>query len=359
MPGKLTLSILVFMWAEPAATAGNKIIPHLIQTPEFSTWVKIVNLCESPSNYRIGFFNSDGGEAKFAFSSGELWGGVRGDEVPPGAIRWFHLPESEDGSMREGYGEITDDWSGCIAFEVVYFQILPDERSRWALTLPARLSESGVATSFYASDSCDTAIALASDGSGVGLEILDPSGEVLGSADLGGIHHTSFRVKDQLHSLGNADGQHGTLKIRGKASAVNLIVCDGEIRGSRFVHPLPATGSVSLPSGEGYEVVSFVSKYRGEGSFGHKYSFRMELKNPTQTDKSYEFDLLFRDSDGFVIKRLHLTGDCGNYDFHCISEVLSVPAGQTRTFEGTEDWIYFDEDPRRVTVEPEITVAVE
>ena len=349
MPGKLTLSILVFMWAAPAATAGNKIIPHLIQTPEFSTWVKIVNLCESLSNYRIGFFDSDGGEAKFAFSSGELWGGVRGDEVPPGAIRWFHLPESEDGSMREGYGEITDDGSGCIAFEVVYFQILPDERSRWALTLPARLSESGVATSFYASDSCDTAIALASDGSGVGLEILDPSGEVLGSADLGGIHHTSFRVKDQLHSLGNADGQHGTLKIRGKASAVNLIMFDGEIRGSRFVHPLPAAGAGSLPSASYYEVVSFAFKLLSASmSYGHEYSYRLTIRNPTKKDYGYAAELVFRDEDGFLVAR-EIIARGGLYP-----PLLRVPAGQTRTFEDVVSFILFEAEPSKVTVEVKI-----
>ena len=281
MPRNLTLLILGLWAASSSVQAGNKIIPHIVQTPEFSTWMEIVNLCESPSGYRIDFFGSDGQRAEFAFPSGELWTGVYANEILPGTTRWFHLLRSEDGSLREGYGEITEDGNGCIAFEVFYQQLLPDGGIRRASVLPARLSESGVATRFFAYDSCDTAIAIASDGSGVGLEILDPSGEVLGSFDLGGIHHRSFRMKDQLHSLGNDDVQHGILKIRGKASAVNLLMCDGEISARRFVHPLPSTVQ--------YEVVEFSAKHLERDwinayLYGHKYAYRLTLRNPTQKD---------------------------------------------------------------------------
>ena len=42
------------------AQAGNRIIPYLIQAPEFSTWIKIINLCSEPSSYQIYFIGSDG-----------------------------------------------------------------------------------------------------------------------------------------------------------------------------------------------------------------------------------------------------------------------------------------------------------
>ena len=42
------------------AQAGNRIIPYLIQTPEFSTWIKIINLCSEPSSYQLYFIGSDG-----------------------------------------------------------------------------------------------------------------------------------------------------------------------------------------------------------------------------------------------------------------------------------------------------------
>ena len=350
MPGKLLL-ILGLWWAVALNTlAANKIIPHLVQTPEFRTWLEIVNLCESPSDYRIDFFGSDGLRAEFAFRSGELWTGVYGNDILPGTTRWFHLPKSEDGSFREGYGEIIEDGKGCIAFEVFYQKLLPDG-TRAASVLPARLSESGVATPFFAYDSCDTAIAIASDGSGVGLEVLDPSGEVLGSVDLGGIHHTSFRMNDQLHSPGNDDGQHGILKIRGKASAVNLLTCDGEIVSRRPVYSLPPTVQ--------FEVLSFTAKHLERNRsktyiYGHKYAYLLTLKNPTQTDLSYEAELICRDQEGFVVARTDIAGRSV-----FTPPLLDVQAGQTQTFEGTVDrGLHFETDPAEITMEVAVEVYI-
>ena len=207
-----------------------------------------------------------------------------------------------------------------------------------------------MATRFFAYDSCDTAIAIASDGSGVGLEILDPSGEVLGSFDLGGIHHTSFRMKDQLHSLGNDDVQHGILKIRGKASAVNLLMCDGEISARRFVHPLPSTVQ--------YEVVEFSAKHLERDwinayLYGHKYAYRLTLRNPTQKDLEYEAEVMCRDQEGFVLARTDIIVENNVFEPR---RKFPVQAGQTETFEGTIDkYLKFETDPDEITVE----VAVE
>ncbi len=102
-------------------------------------------------------------------------------------------------------------------------------------------------------------------------------------------------------------------------------------------------------------VVSFEAKRIGDGVFfgGHEYAYKLTLRNPTQTDQNYEVDLLFRDSDGFVVERTSITGSCNSYDFSCFRESLLVPAGQTRTFEDTA-FPSFNLDPSEVTIEVEI-----
>ena len=106
-----------------------------------------------------------------------------------------------------------------------------------------------------------------------------------------------------------------------------------------------------------YEVVSFSAKSLGyHQGFGYEYAFLLTLKNPTESNLAYELDILFRDSDGFVVKRVPLTGSCNSYDFDCIEERLPIPAGQTRTFEDTF-YDYGEYDFSDVTIEPDITVA--
>ena len=259
MPGKLLL--ILGLWAAALnAQAANKIIPNLVQTPDFSTLIKMINLCDSPSRYEILFFGSDGERKEFAVVNGELWSGVYDDEVIPAANYFFYLPPASEGK-NQGYGEITDDSGGCIALEVLYLQSLPEERIAWEQTVPRKFSESGVAVSFYVSDSCDMAIAFAGKGTGVSLEATDETGKVIGQRELGEVHHTSFMLKDVFSTeLGEGESL-GLLKINGNVSAVGLLMCDGEISGTRFVHPLPSNGSEisasDLPRSYFYEVVSF------------------------------------------------------------------------------------------------------
>ena len=102
-----------------------------------------------------------------------------------------------------------------------------------------------------------------------------------------------------------------------------------------------------------YEVVSFAAKYLRDRFFGYEYSYRLALRNPTRTDKTYNVALLFRDSDGFVVERGWIV-----ICLYCSTRVeFNVPAGQTITFEGTTDGLSFAPDPGDVTVEAAITVA--
>ena len=342
----LTLTLL---WVTTAnLQAGNRIIPYLVQTPDFSTTIQIINLCSEPSGYLIHFIGSDGERTDFAFSSGELWSGVYEEDISPGANYFFSLPESED-EIRQGYGEIVDDGNGCIAFEVSYRQSLPDGSFKWARTVPRPLSSSGVAVPFFFMDSetlsCDTAVAIAGDGTRVSLEATDgiTPGETLDRIELGPVYFAAVTVKDQfpLASANNNGSSAGVLRILGNVSAVASLTCNGELIGYRYVHPLP-----SATQREGYEVVSFAAKYLGYNMYsGHQYSYRLELRNPTQTKRTYRATLLFRDADGFVVHRTGLWGGPSK---------LHVAAGRTRLFEDTQAWVYFDNDPSEITVDVEI-----
>ena len=89
--------------------------------------------------------------------------------------------------------------------------------------------------------------------------------------------------------------------------------------------------------GAQYEVVSFAAKPLGGYQFflGYEYTFRLILKNPTQTNLAYEVDVLFRGSDGFVVDRAKILAR----DHHASSAVseeasYAVPAAQTRYVRG-------------------------
>ena len=344
----IRLLTLALLWAaSTSAQAGNKIIPHLFQDPDFSTRIIISNLCSFPASYLIRFIGFDGAPVSMAFSDGELWSGVYNNEVPPGANYSFSLPESEE--SRQGYGNIMDDGDGCIAFEVHYRQLLQrqlfqDESFKWAQIVPRQFSSPGVAVSFYLTDSCDTAVFIAGDGTLVSLEATDRSGEILDQIELGHVHHAAFMMKDEFPlataALENGSSS-GMLKISGNVNAMGVKMCDGEIVRHRYVHLLPQTVQ--------YEVVSFSAKHLKRRwietyIYGHKYAYRLTIKNPTQKDFTYEAEVLFRDEDGFVVDR----ADIGGFD---------VPAGETRTFEGTVDkGLRFETDPGEITVEVSLEV---
>ena len=347
----LTLTLL---WVTTATLqAGNRIIPYLIQAPEFSTWIQIINVCSEPSGYLIYFIGSDGERTEFAFSSGELWNGVHGDEISPGANYFFSLPESED-EIRQGYGEIIDDGDGCIAFEVHYRQSLPDGSFKWARTVPRNFSSSGVAVSFFFSDSCDTGIAIAGDGTRVSLEATD-QGEILDRVELGNVYFAGVTMKDQFPSLGDENGvAGGILRILGNVGAVASITCDGELRRDRYVHPLPPTVQ--------YEVLSFTAKHLERDwidayLYGHKYAYRLTLRNPTQKDLAYEAELLCRDEDGFVVARSEIVEPVRG--IYSRTRRFHVNAGSTRAFEGTSGkGLHFETDPSEITVEVIVKVWI-
>ncbi len=343
------LFLMIGLWA--AATnvqAGNKIIPYLIQAPEFRTWITITNLCDFPASYRIDFKGSDGEWVKFAWPDGKLWSAVRDDMDPRQSYSVRLESQSE---LRQGYGEITDDSGVCVVFEVYYGQTLPDGSSeRQGPILPRKLSETGVSTVFFVSDVCDTSIAIAGNGGDVSLEELNWSGELLAREEIENVHHEAFTVKDVFPF---EETTLGWLDIKGNVDVVAMWMCDEKMANAPVVHPLPTTVQ--------YEVVGFETRHLERDwiesrLYGHKYAYRLTIRNPTQKDLSYEAEAICRDQEGFVLARTDIIVENNVFEPR---RKFPVQAGQTKTFEGTIDkYLKFETDPSEVTVEVAVEVWI-
>ena len=347
--------VLGLLAAASAFAQANKIIPHIVQAPDWSTWIQVINLCSEPSNYRMALKGADGERQPFVFPDGNLWSEAYNDDIAARETYWLSFPR--DSVALAGYGEITEDGNGCIAFEVIYEQTFPDDDFWMERIVPGKRASAGATFSFYITSACDLSIALAGDGTPVSLEAADRSGEILASKSLGNVHYTRFMLKDKFPELAPVgdDNLAGTVKVGGNISVVGLRMCNGELWRAVHVHPLPAgAGGTTVTSRPGtssseYEVVEFAAKLIAidtTGIAGHTYSYRLKLKNPSQVDHKYRVEVRFRDSDGFVVawERVGVWDEC-----YCVS------AGQTRLFEGTF-LNYFRADEWEYTVEAEITV---
>ena len=250
---KISLALLALTTMMPLASAQSlssvRYIPHITQGRGWSTEFHIFNLCSSSSQYSGSFRDSDGELREFYFSD-ELWTGFGVQDLKARAHHFWRLPNTED--VRQGYGEITDDGSGCVAVETFYVQHLSSGQTRRAVSPTQHLS-SGVGISFINSDECDTGVAIIGNGESVSLEAVDWDGETLGQADLGNIFHTSFLLSERLPVVKN---HQGTVQINGNVSALSLEFCNGNLAQSRWAHPVPGAQVV---------VVSFEAKRIGDG----------------------------------------------------------------------------------------------
>ena len=221
---KISLALLALTTMMSLASAQSlssvRYIPHITQGRGWSTEFHILNLCSSSSQYSGSFRDSDGELREFYFSE-ELWTGFGVQDLKARAHHFWRLPNTED--VRQGYGEITDDGSGCVAVETFYVQHLSSGQTRRAVSPTQHLS-SGVGISFINSDECDTGVAIIGNGESVSLETVDGDGETLGQADLGNIFHTSFMLSERLPVVKN---HQGTVQI------------NGNLAQSRWAHPVP------------------------------------------------------------------------------------------------------------------------
>ena len=341
------LFALVFLAASvlaPQASSKTSYIPHISQGGGWSTAFHVFNLCSTASAYTVDFYDS-AGDTLYLSADGEEWRGFGDEELPAREMQSAYFEDVEEG--RSGYAIVEND-DGCVAVEVFHVQHYPDDGTWYVITQaqPTSGARSGVIIPFLNFEGCDSNIVIVGDAAGAAsVEVFNTSGESLGKENIGNLFrvHENFMLSTKFPAT---EGEFGTVHINGNISAVGFTVCDGNLVESRLARPMPGSSGTSSSTGTGFEVVSFQAKHLRDRSFlGHEYSYNLTIRNPTDTDQTYDVALLFRGADGFVVERKTI-----------FSRVFSVSAGQTRAFEGTEFQIYFDPDPSAVTVEVEVTV---
>ena len=352
------------LMAVSAIAQSNKVIPYISQDEHSSTWIHVVNACSRTVSYELSFESIDGQPEAFSLENNEgVWEGIYIEEMAARANHFWAIPKTEPDIVRVGYAVIEDDGGGCVSFDVAYGEEVDPGDLRIALGFVNETSSAGVVQPFINSTGCDTGVSVVGSGQPVSIEATDWQGNSLGRSDLGLIHYVVFLVNEEFPSASRKDG---LIQITGgNVAALGFIICDDRLVWSRRAYPIPGAGggtttSTPGPSSSEYEVVSFAAKYlhSNGGLFGASdvYSFRLSLRNPTSQNLAYELNIVFRDMDGFVVERVHLTGSCNSYDFDCIAETLPVAAGQMRTFEDTFT-VVLDFDRGEVTIEPEVSVA--
>ena len=284
--------ILLVLLLAHVASAETKYIPYVSQGPGWSTAFHVHNLCEEPSSYEVAFKDSDGGPIEFS-AYDRMWTGFYYQDIAPKGAEYVYFPP--EGSTRHGYAEVVNDGDGCVATDVFYVKHLPDGRGWYAKGNPKPLSAPGVALPFLYDKSCDSRMVVFGAGKDVTLEAVGLRGNVLGRARLKNVFQQSFMLTEKIPGT---DGEYGTLRVYGKATALGLLMCDypepGEpkqLYGALSTHPIPGGPPSSgddeddppgegdaLPSDETYVIEAFATKLLAQESYGDHGAGRVFLQ---------------------------------------------------------------------------------
>ena len=155
-------------------------------------------------------------------------------------------------------------------------------------------------------------MAIIGNGGTVHLEAVGSSGQTIGQANLGNIYHTAFPLRELLP----VQGARGTVRINGEVGVLGLEFCQGHLVQFRLPQPVPPLNP--------WVVVSFESKFLRyySGNRYAEYGVKLTLRNPTQTARTYDVEIAFKDSDGFLL------GDARVFGW-------TIPAGKESEFAGT------------------------
>ena len=154
------------------------------------------------------------------------------DPMEARASRLVSFPETGN-ELIQGYGHLIDNGDGCVVIDTEYRQMLPTDEILFATVPLQQMSDYGSLLTVPVSD-CTTGIAIAGTGAQVSLHAYDHSGILLGTTDLGSIHHTAFPLSEKLpQTISMSLGQ---VRISGVSAALGLDFCGGRLAQFRLTH---------------------------------------------------------------------------------------------------------------------------
>ena len=201
----------------------------------------------------MSFYGSDGHRKAFLIEgAGDLQqgaervdriGGSDGQEIDREVHVWRFVDTGQE--LLQGYGRIFDDNGGtsditdggCVVADIFYKQHLPSGQVLSTAIPLQRLSGLGSVLAFNSTGGCVTGVAIVGNGGTVHLEAVGSSGETIGEADLGEIHHTAFPLREPLP----VRGARGTVRINGEVGVLGLEFCQGHLVQFRLPQPVPLT----------------------------------------------------------------------------------------------------------------------
>ena len=213
----------------------NSYLPHIAQGQGWSTRLYIVNGCDEPVTFRVDLVGHDGAPKSFVVDGSNM----RHDAITNGTdpmeareSRLVSFPETGS-ELIQGYGHLVDNGDGCVVVDTEYRQMLPNGEILFATVPLQQMSDYGSLLTVPVSE-CTTGIAIAGPGAQVGLHAHDHSGMLLGSVDLGNIHHTAFSLSEKLpQTMSMTMGQ---VRISGASAALGLDFCNGRLAQFRLTH---------------------------------------------------------------------------------------------------------------------------
>ena len=244
----LLCSVSGTVLAQSPRSSTGRYIPYIVQGQGWNTGLTIINTCEEPKPYLVGFYNSEG---EFQELEAAHWdkryngiGTAEDDPVGKESIFWWFSDPGER-ELLQAYGMFLNDGDGCITGTAEYF-IKGKERTLIAVSAFQDMAD-GWMTSFVNLDhsnvgppgtfeDCQTSYAISGVGEEVTLQAYQFSGELIGEASLGPVYHTSFPISRYFPEEGI-----GILKITGKSVVTGLEFCNGQlVEASLHSFPLSA-----------------------------------------------------------------------------------------------------------------------
>ena len=213
----------------------NYYIPHIAQGQGWSTQLYIVNGCNQSATFQLNLVGQTGAPQAFVVDGSDM----RQDAITNGATpmqarasKLVSFPETGN-ELIQGYGHLIDPGDGCVIIDTEYRQQLPNGEILFATVPLQQMSDFGSILTVPVSD-CITGIAIAGTGAPVSLHVLDHSGLLLGTTNLGNIHHTAFPLSEKLPQTVSLD--MGQVRISGVSAALGLDFCNGRLAQFRLTH---------------------------------------------------------------------------------------------------------------------------